>query len=274
MTDETNPVEEPEVEAVAEDQTEAETPEVELDENGEPIEANAEEADDLDDYEHNGKTYKVPRELKEGALRQADYTRKTQALSEERKAVEARAAAIEAEHAEVAKLGGLDREIQQWATWIKDNPNEATPADFVKLQTLQGERAQAAAELQQKRQHAAAEALREDGKALEAMRETLGKEIKGYGPDVEGKIFTFATRDLGFDPQEIAAIRDPRLVKVLHLAMSGQTATRSAARTQAVTSQPTPPTPIKRAAAPTPLSDRASIDAWMKARNQQVRKSG
>ena len=44
--------------------------------------------EELDETEYEGKTYKVPKEIKDALLRQSDYTRKTQELAEIRKAAE------------------------------------------------------------------------------------------------------------------------------------------------------------------------------------------
>jgi hypothetical protein len=56
------------------------------DESPETDEVKDDEPDGLEDIEIDGKTYKVP---KDAALRQADYTRKTQELAEKRNVVDA-----------------------------------------------------------------------------------------------------------------------------------------------------------------------------------------
>lgn len=214
-----------------------ETPEVQYDDEGNEIEA---EDDDLDDYEHKGKVYKVPKELKEGSLRQQDYTKKTQEVAETRKALETQQAEVaktrafvEANAAEVAKFGALDHQVREWDQWITDNPDSATPADYHKLQGLKEAAGRQYQVLGQLQQQSAAEAQQNDAKALSAMRETLTKDLPGYSPETESKIFSFATADLGYRPEEVAAVRDPRIVKTLHLAMLGKQATaqQSAAKT-------------------------------------------
>ena len=99
MDDVTNLVaqEAPEVEALPEaEREEQDSPETEpeLDDDGNPIEgpdgqADAELEPGLAEVEIDGKTYKLPPELKDGFLRQADYTRKTQELAEQRRRMEA-----------------------------------------------------------------------------------------------------------------------------------------------------------------------------------------
>src|SRR5712671_4095938 len=48
---------------------------------------------DTVEVEYDGKTYQLPPELKDALLRQADYTRKTQEVAQNRKALEAEKAA-------------------------------------------------------------------------------------------------------------------------------------------------------------------------------------
>ena len=262
------------------DADETEAPEVQLDDDGNPVEID----EDAEDYEHNGKVYKVPKELKEGSLRQQDYTRKTQEVAETRKALEAQQAAVAAQaefvqtHAqEVAKFGAADTEYRQWEQWIADNPNEATPADYHKVQTLKEAASRQYQALAQLQQQSAAEAQRADATALTAMRETLAKDLPGYSPETESKIFTFATADLGYRPEEVAAVRDPRIVKTLHLAMLGKQASakQSAAKTvQAQQATAPAPTVGGRTAPPSGLSDRLSADEWVRRRNDQLRKRG
>src|SRR3954468_9858746 len=96
-------------------ETNTETPELA---EGEHAEAAVE---DLEDIELEGKQYRVPKDLKDGYLRQADYTRKTQEVAEQRKAVEEREKAFQdqarlhQEHIkDVAKLVTLDEQIEKY----------------------------------------------------------------------------------------------------------------------------------------------------------------
>ena len=262
------------------DADETEAPEVQLDDDGNPVEID----EDAEDYEHNGKVYKVPKELKEGSLRQQDYTRKTQEVAETRKALEAQQAAVAAQaefvqtHAqEVAKFGAADTEYRQWEQWIADNPNEATPADYHKVQTLKEAASRQYQALAQLQQQSAAEAQRADATALTAMRETLAKDLPGYSPETESKIFTFATADLGYRPEEVAAVRDPRIVKTLHLAMLGKQASakQSAAKTvQAQQATAPAPTVGGKTAPKAGLSDDLPPEEWNRRRIAQLRKRG
>ena len=53
-------------------------------------------AGEFEEVEHDGKTYKIPRPLKGALLMQADYTRKTQEVAEQRRQHEERVKAFEA----------------------------------------------------------------------------------------------------------------------------------------------------------------------------------
>src|SRR5690606_37113698 len=81
----------------------------------------------------DGKTIEVDEnELLAGYQRQADYTRKTQSLSEERKSLEAERQALAAERQHYAQqLAGLIQQIKaeasqepDWTTLARENPTE------------------------------------------------------------------------------------------------------------------------------------------------------
>src|SRR5436190_11305948 len=84
----------------------------------------------LEDIEHEGRTYQVPRALKGALMMHADYTRKTQELAEERRAAEAE----RADHAEAADMrAGLSAlehklaalEAVDWAALRSQDPQAA-----------------------------------------------------------------------------------------------------------------------------------------------------
>jgi post-segregation antitoxin (ccd killing protein) len=61
------------------------------DPDGEDADGAADEDEDLVEIDHKGKTIKVPKELHEGVLRQADYTKKTQEVAATKQALDTRA---------------------------------------------------------------------------------------------------------------------------------------------------------------------------------------
>lgn len=65
-----------------------------LEQEADGDEAAQDDEDDLDDLEYNGKQYRIPKELKSGFMKDADYTRKTQTVAERARELEAREAEI------------------------------------------------------------------------------------------------------------------------------------------------------------------------------------
>lgn len=281
MTDDTDQSTEVEVELLPEAQdAEAETPEIQTDEDGNPIEDEA----DLDEWtDDKGRVHKVPKALKEAELRQADYTRKTQELAAERKAVAAaqeQAAKLvalqQAVVAEQAELKAIEKSEAEWRAFQPRTQEEAEERRD-RLDDLRIAREQTAQAMHQKAYQATQEAQHHDAKALADMRAELPKIIQGFSPELETKIAQFAVADLGFQPEEISAVRDPKIVKVLHLAMLGKQATAKQSAAKTVQAQqataPAPQVGGKRAP-PTGLDDRLSAEEWTRRRNEQIRKRG
>src|SRR5690349_1139844 len=77
--------------------------ETDLETEGEEGEAAQPEPDETEEVEHEGKKYKIPKPLKGALLMQADYTRKTQEVAEQRKQVEAERARFAEEQKLIAE---------------------------------------------------------------------------------------------------------------------------------------------------------------------------
>lgn len=218
---------------------------IEGDEDGEGGDAEA-TTDALEEVEFEGKTFNVPKEIKDGLLRHADYTRKTQEVAEIRKTVEARQSAVQqteqlqaAFAQDIAHLGALNdrlapyEKVQDWPTYLRTGGAEAQ-AHYAEMQALRGERDAFAQGLGQKVQQRQAEEQRETAKLIEAGRAELAKHIKGYGPDTLSKLETFAA-PFGFSSDEIRqAEADPRSIRILHLAQIGQQALQAQRKTRQI----------------------------------------
>lgn len=218
---------------------------IEGDEDGEGGDAEA-ATDALEEVEFEGKTFNVPKEIKDGLLRHADYTRKTQEVAEIRKTVEARQSAVQqteqlqaAFAQDIAHLGALNdrlapyEKVQDWPTYLRTGGAEAQ-AHYAEMQALRGERDAFAQGLGQKVQQRQAEEQRETAKLIEAGRAELAKHIKGYGPDTLSKLETFAA-PFGFSSDEIRqAEADPRSIRILHLAQIGQQALQAQRKTRQI----------------------------------------
>lgn len=212
--------------------------------DGEPGDENTATTDDLEEVEFEGKTFNVPKEIKDGLLRHADYTRKTQEVAEIRKTVEARQATVQqteqlqaAFAQDIAHLGALNdrlapyEKVQDWPTYLRTGGAEAQ-AHYAEMQALRGERDAFAQGLGQKVQQRQADEQREAAKQIEEGRVELAKHIKGYGPETLSKLETFAA-PFGFSSDEIRqAEADPRSIRILHLAQIGQQALQAQKKTR------------------------------------------
>jgi len=263
--------------------SEAEQDEIELDDEGNPIDPD--EEIDLDE----DLKITVPKtvadklkELKEGNLRQADYTRKTQELAEAKRGFETeRAEVYQSTQAELNAFAASQNLAQQisayqqvdWPRWFDEDPFEAQKGDFTFRQLKEAHQG-AINQLSFLHQQRQAAAQQETVKRIGEGREVLAKEIAGWNDDLRAKLVTFAS-GFGFSPEELDDIEaDPRVAKVLHAAFTGQDATRKAkAATKHLEAQKVQPAAKVGGATAIPsnkLDDRLSGDEWIRRRQKQV----
>ena len=169
-------------------------------------------------------------ELRNGYQRQADYTRKSQALAEQRKAYEANLQAITSEREQYSQALQMmaaqqKNELAQyenidWKTLKEDDPMEYMEKRLEfqeardKIVRVQQEQQRVAAEQQQRVQQQLSEIMQtEFTKLKEALpsyadpSSNLKNELRDYG------------LSLGFSQQDLDSISDHRVVLVLHKAM-------------------------------------------------------
>lgn len=266
--------------------TEAEQQTPELDENGEPIEqveADPDEIEDeLDGIKVKGKKDLVEK-LKAERLMHADYTRKTQEAAEIRRAAEAERTQYAQANAEqvraMATLVSMDHQLQQMQQIDFQALNQQDPVKaqelFFQMQQLKDNRQQFAGQLQQMEQQRTFEAQRLVAKQIEEGDAVLKRDIPGWGPEVGRKVFDFATKELGADPGALSNLTDPVLAKALYYAMVGKQAL--AKQKEGARSTPDPIKPVSKVsgnnAGASKDMNRLSVDEWMRARNDQLRKS-
>jgi hypothetical protein len=248
------------------------------------------EPDDTDEVEHEGRKYRVPKVLKGAFLMHADYTRKTQEVAEQRRALDERQSAIGQqaqllrEHSQdVSRLIALNDQIAQfdkveWAGLRQSNPETAQDLWFHYMQ-LQDARNKATGELQAKVTNRTQELQRHAAKRFEEGRAILQRDIKDWSPDLAGKLTSFGVKELGFTPEEISAVSDPRLIKLMHRAYQGDQAIKTAAAAAKLKAQEgvQPPAQVGASASPNvrkpsdASGDKLSADEWMRRRNEQLR---
>ncbi|HYE43307.1 MAG TPA: hypothetical protein VEA15_07915 [Caulobacteraceae bacterium] len=237
-----------------------------------------EPSDEMAEIEFDGRRWQVPAPLKAGFMMHADYTRKTQDLAEQRRALEAERTAAEADPGwseDVARVHALDEALAQygqvdWAGWHAADPHGAAQA-WAQAEQLFAARDHAAHHAEQRAHAAVLEAEGERAWRLEQAEAELARDIEGWSDGLREQLTAYG-RAKGFTAEELGEVDDPRAVKVLHLAMIGEQALneRAGARSFARTR---PPTQLGGGGyAGSQPSDRQSAEAWMQARQAQLRK--
>ena len=222
------------------------------------------------------------RKVREGFLRHADYSKKTMALADERKAFAAEQARLEQASKDQLDAAGdvraLERQIlgyrtADWNAWNERDPQGAQKA-FIHYQQLKDAHAIALGRLNELTRARQLEEQQETARRIEEGRAALTRDI-GWSESLKASLETFAG-EFGFTREEIADIEaDPRAARVLHEAWSGREARRKqeAAERHAAAQQVTPAATVgSPKPPPSGLDDRLSVEEWMKRRSQQVRR--
>lgn len=219
---------------VEQQEQEVEAPEVEA-EPAEDVEA--QEGDSADDgyeeVEYDGKSYQLPKELKEAVLRHADYTRKTQEVAEQRRlaealheTVKAREMAIAEEQQfhqvalqDMAEITAVNRTLEQykgvdWQSLSDNDPVQAQKLWFA-YQQEQQKSAQLQQALQGKYQQFAAHRQKVMQEAAKKGMEALKKDIPNWSAETARELREVGKSSYGFTDAELQQVYDPRFVKLL-----------------------------------------------------------
>ena len=250
MLDEVSDDESINLDAPEEEQIE-EVPEEETEESEEP-EGDDEEPTEDEEVEEDEDSQEQPKSLKlkvNGeeldkpldeviALAQQglDYTKKTQEVAEQRKALEEYAQTVKVQEevfmqqvqlqqaliGDVAQLTAVDKQL---AAFNDVNWQELSDNDFVEAQKLfftynqlQQQRGQLATELEAKAQQIQQTQAAKMQEKIAQGKEILAKEIPNWSRETTQELMTFG-KEYGFSDDELGTIIDPRHVKVLHDAM-------------------------------------------------------
>jgi Asp-tRNA(Asn)/Glu-tRNA(Gln) amidotransferase A subunit family amidase len=292
MENETNPeAEAPEVEDVQDD--------LDVEYDGDADEAEPE--DDTEEVDLDGVKHRIPKALKGAFLMQADYTRKTQEIAEQRRELGERLAQQSQVSEQIVQAKArvvmveqqlADYETIDWDGWEQrvsafraagqyDQAQEdalALQSALRKHQALKEARAEAGQYVQSAQQEASLVAARESARQAQESMAYLEQHNIALTPDLAGKLITFGTQ-YGYSPQELNQITDARFIVAMHRLMELEKGAKTnKAVQQGLKAQSVQPAQKVRGANSAPsgrLDDRASVDAWMKARQAQAaRKRG
>jgi hypothetical protein len=234
-------------------------------------EGEAEEVDPwagYEDVEIDGKVLKIPSDAKEYLLRQADYTRKTQAVSAKEKELVAKEQELVTKfqrsedefnawtelkqindqlkqvegvdwNAEYNRLLNDPRQHEDYLAWQGDiNKFQAIHMQFQQLQKKQAGLIDATRQFEHQRSEAAQQDI---AKRLQETARFAQNNIKGWTPELDQKITGFALKELGYSPEILKSGINPANYKTLHLAYLGHL---SQLRQQTARPSPNAPPPV------------------------------
>jgi hypothetical protein len=231
--------EEQQIDEIEEDETpdEGDESEEEQSEDDNEEEADSEEQPASLKLKVNGEEIDKPLEEVIALAQQGlDYTKKTQEVAEQRKALEDYAQTIKVQEQEfirqvelnnaligdIAKLQSVDNQLAQFD---QVNWQELSDTDFVEAQKLfftynqlQQQRSTLAQDLGQKQQQLQAQQAQSVQERIVKGKEILAKEIPNWSRETSQAIISTG-KEYGFSDDELGMIVDPRHVKVLHDAM-------------------------------------------------------
>jgi hypothetical protein len=171
-------------------------------------------------------------ELKSLAQQGADYTKKTQQVAEQRKALEAESVAID----QARQLRDAYAERLQAMEQLLSSPEQSENLEYLKesdpigyavrvaeisqqkeqLQAIQAERYRIAEQQQAEQQHALQGYIAQQAARLSEVLPEYSDPVKGEA--LRSELRSFA-KDIGFTDQELSMVRDSRQVLALHKAM-------------------------------------------------------
>ena len=222
---------EPESEEVESEETQEES-----EEPSEEVEGEEEEAEEQAPRDEkfvvkvDGKEIEVPKdELIRGYQREADYTRKTQKLAEERKLVESEFQQVRGEREQYSQiLGQLQQKLQELQPQEPDwNRLEVEdPTEYARQWTSHQRRQQQVYAVQAEQERLNQMRQAELQKTLQQVMATEVSRLKEKIPEwsspekakEEGKALMEYGQNLGFSEQELNTITDSRALLALHKA--------------------------------------------------------
>lgn len=246
-----------------------------------PEEEDEDLEEELDGLKVRGKKEAIER-LKAERLMQADYTRKTQEVAEQRKAIQAERERVEQTRAFeqqnldiVADIRAMDREMAQLQQVNLHQLSDQDPVQaqklMVRLQQLQSIRGQAANALAQRQAQFQQWSQHEAARQLEEGRQVLQREIPGWGPDLAAKLVEYG-KSRGYTEAQLGNVTTPNFVIDLYRSFQFDEARKKATqRPKQVQEKPVTRVQASSKSRGVVDPDKLSTDEWMKWRNSQIR---
>jgi hypothetical protein len=189
------------------------------------------EVEEHDDLEVDGKKFQLPKKivekLKTERLLHSDYTHKTQALAEERRAFEAQKESHKQEAqtyiAEVANIAAIERELAKfkeldWKTLIDQAPTEALKYQQIERE-LEKELYQAVQTLEHKKTADGLSKQQAIAKQAQEAETYFQREIQGWSRERSDQLMKFGVaHGIPADAISQAVLKNPAFAKLIHKA--------------------------------------------------------
>lgn len=195
---------------------------------GEESQDQTEPEDDSEEIEFNSETYKLPSKIASAVKdMQKDYTVKTQAVAEQRKAFEAQAQFHQENIKEVAQLEAINSSLSEFSQVDWGVVMQQDPAMFQQLvaqqKQLEERRNQIQGALNVKFQKSTEERQLQEAKQSQESETEIKRLIKDWSPELDSKLQRFAADRYGFPRDTVGEYKkDPKVAKLLHDAYIGQ----------------------------------------------------
>jgi len=198
--------------------------ETEVTAEGEPVD------DGLADLDWEGQTLRIPKGLKEAVMRTDDYTRKTQELAEQRRAVDQLREAAQTRQTEAAFHDSVAEENREIAI-IDAYLSQASKMDVsqmdmnqlfrhkMELDQVKERRASIVQSITDKRNKFNSELSAKIQELRGKSRELASKSIQGFSEETEKAMREYAKAEGLADPEIDNVLLDPRSYKIIYKAM-------------------------------------------------------
>lgn len=262
-----------------------------LDDGLEPEQTQEEIEEELE-IERNGKKYKIPKALENELLMQADYTRKTQELADNRRALEAerqqtnQLQELYQHHANsIAKVSTLNDQITDYekVDWnaLSEQDPQLAQKHWINFSNLKDQRQAIVNEIYQAENQRAAIVTQQQEKAFADCNAELRDPKNGipnWNLETATELMNYAEQTYGIPPDRFNAISNPKTVKGLYKSMMNERAIaeKLAQAKQPVAKEPETILPTKTISGKAPATGKPwyalEDDEWRKHRNKATRK--
>jgi hypothetical protein len=255
--------------------------------------ASQEQPEEDEEIEIGGKKVAMPKsiaaEIKSGTMRQSDYTQKTQAVADERRAVETEREQVRQQAAQhqqflddVADVRAIEKQLKQYQALDWNQLIEQDPVQAMQLQqqqrALEAERSAKVQGITQKQNEQALAEQQNAAKLIQEAEAYVRREVSTWTPERTAQINTFAEQQgVKMTPATARVLlENPALFKIMHKAELFDQLEKKQGAQRSKPAPAAPPAPVTRVGASraTAVKDpsKMSADEWMDHRNKQLRK--